>query len=146
MMPVELVLDRLEDVREIGDSYQASCPAHDDHDPSLSVVEGEDGRALLKCFAGCEAEDVVAAIGLKMSDLFDRRNGHRGGGSYTSPKTKSTDQPATLENYAAYVGLPVDFLKGLGLKEYRYLGEPAVSMPYLDENGDRYCSRAPGCR
>jgi hypothetical protein len=60
----------------------------------------------------------------------------QGGGSYFSPKSTSTDQPATLENYAAYIGLPVEFLKTLGLKEYRHLGEPAVSMPYLDENGE----------
>jgi len=56
------------------------------------------------------------------------------GGSSTYCRTTSTDQPATLENYADYVGLPIAFLKGLGLREYRHLGEPAVSMPYLDEN------------
>jgi hypothetical protein len=48
-----------------------------------------------------------------MSDLFENRNVHRGGGSYTSQKTTSTDQPATLENYAEYVGLPVALLKSL---------------------------------
>jgi hypothetical protein len=77
-----------------------------------------------------------------MSDLFENRNVHRRGGSYTSRKTRSTDQPATLENYAAYVGLPVAFLKSLGLKEYRHLGEPAVSMPYLDENGEVLLTRS----
>jgi hypothetical protein len=143
MMPVDLVLDRLEGVRQRGDYYyQALCPAHEDRDPSLSVAEGEDGRALLKCFAGCETEEILAALGLEMIDLFDHRNDHRGGGSYTSQKTTSTDQPATLENYAAYVGLPVEFLKALGLKEYRHLGEPAVSMPYLDENGEVLLTRS----
>jgi hypothetical protein len=77
-----------------------------------------------------------------MADLFERRNGHGGGGSYTSQKATSTDQPPTLENYAAYVGLPVEFLKSLGLKEYRHLGEPAVSMPYLDENGEVLLTRS----
>src|ERR687890_1786278 len=107
MMPVEIVLDRLEGVKERGEGYQALCPAHDDHDPSLSISEGEDGRALIKCFSGCETEEVVAELGLEMKDLFERRNGHGGGGSFTSPKTTSTDQRATLENYAAYIGLPV---------------------------------------
>ena len=142
MRPVDLVLDRLESVRQGGDGYQALCPAHDDHEPSLSVAEGEDGRALLKCFAGCGTEDVVAALGLEMTDLFERRNGHGGGGSYTSQETTSTDQPPTLENYAAYVGLPVAFLTSLGLKEYSHLGEPAVSMPYLDENGEVLLTRS----
>ena len=141
-MPVDLVLDRLQDAKQRGAHYQAPCPAHDDREPSLSVSEGEDGRALVKCFSGCKTEDVVAALGLEMKDLFERRNGHGGGGSYTSPKTTSTDQPATLENYAAYVGLPVPFLKGLGLKEYRHLGDPAVSMPYLDESGEVLLTRS----
>ncbi|MFT4055119.1 MAG: toprim domain-containing protein [Novosphingobium sp.] len=46
------------------------CPAHADHDPSLSVRVGE--RALLfKCFAGCTTIDVVRAIhrlGLPMAN------------------------------------------------------------------------------
>src|SRR5919112_3748992 len=103
MMPVNLVLERLEGVRQRGEDYQALCPAHEDREPSLSVAEGEDGRALLKCFAGCETEDVVDALGLEMRDLLERRNGHRGGGSYTSRESGSTGQPATLENYAEYV-------------------------------------------
>jgi hypothetical protein len=142
MMPVELVLDRLEDVKERGEGYQALCPAHDDQDPSLSISWGEDGRALLKCFAGCKPEEIVAALDLEMKDLFERRNGHGGGGAYTSPRTTSTDQPPTLENYAAYIRLPVAFLKELGLKEYRHLGDPAVSMPYLDENGEVLLTRS----
>jgi hypothetical protein len=52
-----------------GDKWQ--CPAHNDPHPSLSVHEAIDGKVLLKCFAGCTAEDVVAALGLKMADLFD---------------------------------------------------------------------------
>jgi hypothetical protein len=142
MMPVGLVLDRLEGVRQRGEGYQALCPAHEDRDPSLAVAEGEDGKVLLKCFAGCATEDVVAALGLEMKDLFERRNGHGGGGAFTSRETTSTDQPATLENYAAYVGLPVAFLKSLGLKEYRHLGDPAVSIPYLDENGEVLLTRS----
>src|SRR5215212_3988053 len=100
MRPVDLVLDRLEGVKQRGESYQAQCPAHDDNEPSLSVAEGEDGRALVKCFAGCKPEEVVAALDLEMKNLFERRNGHGGGGSNTSPITTSTDQPTTLENYA----------------------------------------------
>ena len=142
MRPVDLVLERLEGAKQRGEGYQAPCPAHDDNEPSLSIAEGEDGRALIKCFAGCEAEEIVTALGLEMKDLFERRNGHGGGGSYSSPKSTSTDQPATLENYAAYVGVPVGFLKELGLKEYRHLGEPAVSMPYMDANGEVLLTRS----
>ena len=50
--------------------WSAKCPAHDDRRSSLSVSIGEGGRVLLKCHAGCAAEDVTAALGLTMKDLF----------------------------------------------------------------------------
>ncbi|MER6065079.1 DUF927 domain-containing protein [Streptomyces sp. NPDC001792] len=54
------------------------CPAHDDRTASLSVGRGSKG-VVLKCQAGCSTEDVVAALGLTMRDLFDepRDNGGR---------------------------------------------------------------------
>lgn len=50
--------------------WSCCCPAHEDHTPSLSVSEGNDGRVLLHCFAGCASEAVVAAMGLTMADLM----------------------------------------------------------------------------
>jgi hypothetical protein len=40
---------------------------------SLSVGEGEDGRALVWCRAGCDTGDVLAALGLTFRDLFPNR-------------------------------------------------------------------------
>ena len=51
-------------------AWSSRCPAHDDHSPSLSVGIGNDGRTLAHCFAGCLTEDVMAAVGLTMWDLF----------------------------------------------------------------------------
>jgi hypothetical protein len=113
--PVEIVLERAAGVRRVGSGWMVSCPlpGHGrglgDRNPSVSITEGDDSRALVDCQAGCQTEDIVAEWGLKMSDLFENRNDHRGGGSHTSRETTSTDQPATLENYAAYVGLPPRF-------------------------------------
>ena len=47
-----------------------TCPSHDDSTPSLSVSEGNDGRVLLKCQAGCQTEKVIADLGLDWKDLF----------------------------------------------------------------------------
>jgi hypothetical protein len=60
-------------VRDNGDGKaQAQCPAHDDNNPSLSITHRHDGKgAVLHCHAGCDVTDVVAALGLTMSDLFD---------------------------------------------------------------------------
>lgn len=70
---IELVLSRLDRVKRAGSSWTARCPAHEDHNASLSVTAGTDGRVLLHCFAGCSVYDVVAAIGLTIHDLFPRR-------------------------------------------------------------------------
>jgi hypothetical protein len=42
--------------------------------PSLSIAEGDDGRALLYCHGGCATADVIAVLGLQMRDLFPRSN------------------------------------------------------------------------
>ena len=70
MSPVSRVLPKLEGVAETRNGWTAKCPAHDDHHPSLSIAEGDDGRVLLKCFAGCSTEDVCSALGLESSELF----------------------------------------------------------------------------
>lgn len=69
--PVQTVLERLEGVRRRGDGrWQARCPAHADHAPSLSVTTGGDGRALVHCHAGCTPESVCAAMSLPTTALF----------------------------------------------------------------------------
>ncbi len=69
-LPVEAILSALNKVRRSGKGWVACCPAHDDRTPSLSITEGDDGRALLHCYGGCDVRSVVEAAGLKMTDLF----------------------------------------------------------------------------
>jgi RepB DNA-primase from phage plasmid len=82
--PTERVLARLENVRQTGSGWRATCPAHPDQRPSLSITEGQDGRCLLNCFAGCTADAVVAAIGLTTAALFDGGAGAPGTESVAS--------------------------------------------------------------
>jgi DNA primase len=72
-MSAAALLARLDGVRRTANGWTAKCPAHPDRTASLSIAEGDDGRALLHCFAGCPAADVVAAIGLSLADLFPER-------------------------------------------------------------------------
>ena len=53
-----------------GNSWVCRCPAHEDHNPSLSVTEGEMGAVLVKCFANCSFDDIVSALGLQQTDFF----------------------------------------------------------------------------
>lgn len=72
--PVEKLLPRLRDVRQVGQGkWMAICPSHEDRARSLSVRETPDGRVLLNCFAGCHVGDVLAAVGLELSSLFPER-------------------------------------------------------------------------
>ena len=70
------------------EAFMASCPLHDDDEPSLSVTwkarpHRGGGAVLMHCFS-CQAGavDVAAALGLRMADLFDEPadpNSPRGG-------------------------------------------------------------------
>lgn len=99
--PLELVLERLDGVRRNGEGYTARCPAHEDDNPSLSVREGDDGRVLLKCFAGCGTEEVIGAVGMSMAELFEPAvrndsNGHRGNGRRIAETYDYTDEEGNL--------------------------------------------------
>lgn len=47
-----------------GHGYICHCPAHEDETPSLSISEGDNGKVLLYCHAGCSYEAITAALGL----------------------------------------------------------------------------------
>ncbi len=71
MNPIDLIRDRL-GVSKSSQKFSVKCPAHEDSSPSLSVKALDDGRVLIHCFAGCSAPDVLAAIGLTLSDLYPK--------------------------------------------------------------------------
>lgn len=82
---VHALLDRLEKVRrEREGQWNACCPAHQDRSPSLAVGETEDGRVLVHCHGGCSVEDVLAAVGLDMTDLY--------------PDTSVTSYPSLMQH------------------------------------------------
>ena len=57
------------------DEYQCLCPAHDDRTASLGIKEMPDGRILINCFAGCNAGDILGAVGLSFDDIVPKRLG-----------------------------------------------------------------------
>jgi len=87
------VLSRLKGVKPCGNGWQAHCPAHDDRKPSLRISEGEDGRVLLYCYAGCKTKDICRSLGLELKDLFP--------GSTLKPKKlkRQKKQPEILTTY-----------------------------------------------
>jgi hypothetical protein len=156
----EDVLDKLEVASRNGEKAMCFCPAHDDRiSPSLSL-KTENGKLLLHCFAGCRPEDIVSEIGLQMKDLFSEG----GGGSFIPPNTPARlhaqgekphtngqnerasgdtrfEHGCTLKEYSEVKKLPIDFLRGLGLRDVTYLEKFAVRIPYPDEVGQEMAVR-----
>jgi len=56
--------------RQTKQGWIGKCPAHDDKKASLSLRVGDDGRALVNCFAGCDFAAITAALGLEVSAMF----------------------------------------------------------------------------
>jgi hypothetical protein len=63
------VLERLQGVKKCGAQWIARCPAHDDHAPSLSILDGDKG-IVFKCHTGCSAECICQSLGVEFRDLF----------------------------------------------------------------------------
>lgn len=70
-MKAHALLSACKKVRQTGAAnWIATCPAHDDRTPSMTVREMEDGRVLVHCFAGCSVEEILSAAGLSFDALF----------------------------------------------------------------------------
>ena len=75
-MSIEVLLSRLNKVKQTGSGqFIACCPAHEERSPSLASKDGDGGKVILHCFAGCETEDVLNAIGLTFADVMPERIG-----------------------------------------------------------------------
>ncbi len=112
---IDTVLSRLEGVRGGSNSWQARCPAHEDKRPSLAISVGQTGKVILKCFAGCDTERILDAMGMRFSDLF--------------PEEHHTPIPTRP---------PKDTTSGQALaRSYWQAGVPATTHPYLTKKGIR---------
>jgi putative DNA primase/helicase len=48
--------------RRAGATWMARCPAHADREPSLSIKDGDGGRVLVRCHAGCNQQRLIATL------------------------------------------------------------------------------------
>jgi hypothetical protein len=128
------------DVQPCGAGFAFRCPAHDDNHRSGTARDGDDGRVLIHCHAGCEVEEICTASGLKLRDLFP------GGGTINTPASSATAQQSALAgcrlaDYVAAKKLSAHFLVGVGVSEIHFGGRPALRIPYRDEAGQEVAVR-----
>src|SRR5579863_2026886 len=69
-MTIDDFLKYFEQPKPTKKGWDVRCPAHADADPSLGVMEGDEGRIVLNCFAGCSPQNICTALGLRLADLF----------------------------------------------------------------------------
>ena len=64
-------MNNFDGVRETGNGqYSCRCPAHEDKSASLGIKEGDEGRILLNCFAGCGVSSIIESVGLEWKDIL----------------------------------------------------------------------------
>ena len=62
MINAESVARSLKNPTKTSSGWQASCPAHEDFTPSLSISDSDDGIILVKCHAGCSQNAVIDSL------------------------------------------------------------------------------------
>ena len=86
--PLGKILDRLKDPVPGPDrwddlagkylsQYAAFCPAHGDHNKSLSVSETAEGNVLICCHADCTPKEILNSIGLEIYHLYRKGDERR---------------------------------------------------------------------
>jgi hypothetical protein len=141
-MTFDEFLARLDNVKGSGDKRTARCPAHADHDNSLSIAKGDKG-VVVKCFAGCDVDAICAALRIEVKQLFrdgvsDSLSGGRSSGASPSRKSRSPKpppKPLTLAELAAAKGLPVDWLREQGVDDFP--DGSGVAIGYFLEDGSQ---------
>lgn len=72
---LNLLLSKLSKVKSLPSKdgralWQACCPAHDDKTPSLSISFDDNEKIGIHCFAGCNAGNIMSAVGMAVKDLY----------------------------------------------------------------------------
>ena len=119
--PMARMLLLVHGAKQTGRGWSALCPAHDDRNPSLSIAQGDDGRVLLKCHAGCETPAIVAAFGLKECDLFKPS-----GQTRSAPRPKPKRQ---VRSFATANEVAKFHAKNLGPWDFRWTYSDLAGAP-----------------
>ena len=114
--------------RKASAAWMARCPAHEDREPSLSIADGDNGKILVRCHAGCEQHRVIAA--LRARGLWD---GPRRAGATSSPagiikpphQSEDNRSHAALRLWGATVAAP-------GTLVETYLAAREIVIPVPD--------------
>jgi hypothetical protein len=139
--PVENLVERLH-AKHSGKGWIAKCPAHDDRKPSLSINEGADGRALIKCHAGCDNTAILASLGMKPRDLFPVTSHRQSDNGATSTalfewsKCVAAFTDKHIERLAEWRGYSIEFCSWLKQNGFLGLYDGLIAFPVQDRTSN----------
>ncbi len=58
----QAISDALGGKPKAGGGFMACCPAHDDKKPSFSIADGDNGKPIVNCLAGCSQKAVIKVL------------------------------------------------------------------------------------
>lgn len=153
------ILSKLPGAKKSGDHWTAPCPlpGHNHPQGHLTITNGGD-KALVTChggrhdFKGNRGDYDALCQGFGFDSLQYSNNGIGGytsGGKACEPVNtplkhaqKELTPPlltgvngVNLDTLAKAKSIPVDYLKSLGVSDFKDNGQPAVKIPYYGENG-----------
>lgn len=112
--------------RRVGSHWMASCPTHEDRNPSLSIRDSDGGKVLVHCHAGCDQSVVIDE--LRFRGLWDSASdhcqrsaiGHSPSASYAPSTRDDGDRTAVAlrlwRSALPAVGTPVEtYLRSRGI-------------------------------
>lgn len=112
--------------RKVGQGWTARCPAHDDREPSLSI-RNADGKVLVRCHAGCDQRDVIAA--LKERGLWDGKERSSLGRSRRSKVSLTRLDPDHVERSAVALSIWQSAIPADGTPVEAYLASRGMTGP-----------------
>lgn len=107
--------------RRSGNGYSVRCPVHEDKEPS-AYIEIRNDRLLATCYAGCNQDEVFAAVHAKA-----KAGGLLNGWSRTNIMSEHDIKPRIPNNPAPRSASEPDF-------SVMNLGSPTGTWAYMDEN------------
>jgi putative DNA primase/helicase len=112
-----------------GATWMARCPVHDDRSPSLSINAGKDGKVLVRCHAGCDQRDLIAA--LQARGLWQTSG--RLSGIARKPRRRIAEEPDTeaLQRSAAALAIWQASHPAEGTPVASYLRSRGLDLPAL---------------
>jgi hypothetical protein len=130
---LEKIANALGKASKNGNGWVCHCPAHNDHNPSLSISLGNDGKLLLHCHAGCSFENVLKEIQARNLLPNVTRNSRK----LTKPSSVSDlrsrdDNISLLQDGNPILPIP----KEANTSHISIKGKKPTLYPYRNQEGD----------